>query len=92
MPIEPFFMKNLLYKTLSFEFQSTYFKISYFHAHKDRVVIFTFISSRKDGKPPMDRKVMKPEMNPAQAPLAKIELRSVPRLKNIVPTQTDNSR
>lgn len=55
-------------------------------------LLFTFISSRKDGKPPMDRKVMKPEINPAQAPLANIEFRFVPRLKNIVPTHTDNSR
>ena len=35
---------------------------------------FTFISSRKDGKPPMDMNVIKPATNPTQAPRAKIEL------------------
>ena len=34
----------------------------------------TFISSMKEGKPPMDMNVMKPEIKAPQAPLAKIAL------------------
>lgn len=35
-------------------------------------IYLTFISSMKDGKPPIDMKVIKPVTKPPQAPLAKI--------------------
>ncbi|GER40783.1 GTPase Era [Striga asiatica] len=39
---------------------------------------FTFISSINDGKPPMVMNVMKPDMKPPQAPLARIAWELVP--------------
>jgi hypothetical protein len=56
---------------------------SYLHRHKllnSSAIFFlsyinkiiTFISSMKEGKPPIDIKVMKPVINPPQATLAKI--------------------
>lgn len=53
--------------------------------------MFAFISSRKDGKPPMDMNVMKPDIKPPQAPRAKIAVKFVPTSKKMVPTHIDNA-
>lgn len=51
----------------------------------------TFISSIKEGKPPMDMKVMNPEIKPPEAPRAKIAVLLVPTSKKIVPTHIATS-
>lgn len=45
----------------------------------------------KDGNPPMDMNVMKPDINAPHDPLAKIALKLVPTSKKIVPTQKDKA-
>lgn len=53
--------------------------------------LLTFISSMKDGKPPMDINVIKPDMKLPHAPRAKMAVWLVPISKNMVPTQIDKA-
>lgn len=55
------------------------------------LALFTFISSMKDWKPPIDIIVMKPAMKPPQAAVFITFVWFLPTLKKTEPTQMDNS-